>query len=207
MGFLSRLLGVSEEIKKSLEKTYIPQLMDVMEISLPQAQVNFLKLLEQAKQESIDLKTSKLPENYGRVLLAKEKKDLHIEAMLASRRKEGVTDEDILWWWNLHDLERRMMLKVDEQRRTTRYLRFRQAGLSKGEAGEQVRRFFPTYGDPDERSEVSAEHNHLPPELKRRIDRYINERSHSDMDAFKRDMELALTFNALVRKEIQNGGL
>ena len=207
MGFLSRLLGVSEEIKKTLEKTYIHQLMDVMEISLPQAQVTFLKLLEQAKQESTDLKTSKFPENYGRVLLAKETKDLHVQSMLASRRREGVTDEDVLWWWNLHDLERRMMLKVDEQRRTTQYLRFRQAGLSKGEAGEQVRRFFPTYGDPDEKSEVSAEHNHLPPELKRRIDQYARKRSEDDLDAFKRDMELALTFNALVRKEIREGRL
>ena len=207
MGFLSRLLGVSEEIKKRLEKTYIHQLMDVMEISLPQAQVTFLKLLEQAKQESTDLKTSKFPENYGRVLLAKETKDLHVQSMLASRRREGVTDEDIIWWWNLNDLERRMMLKVDEQRRTTQYLRFRQAGLSKGEAGEQVRRFFPTYGDPDEKSEVGAEHNHLPPELKRRIDQYARKRSEDDMDAFKRDMELALTFNALVRKEIREGRL
>jgi len=207
MGFLSRLLGVSEEIKKSLEKTYIHQLMDVMEISLPQAQVTFLKLLEQAKQESLDLKTSKFPENYGRVLLAKETKDLRIQAMLASRRNEGVTDEDILWWWNLHDLERRMMLKVDEQRRTTQYLRFRQAGLSKGEAGEQVRRFFPTYGDPDDKAEVSAEHNHLPPELKRRIDRYIQKRLEIDGDGLKKEMEASTTFNALVRREIKNGKL
>jgi len=42
--------------------------------------------------------------------------------MLASRRNEGVKDQDVLWWWNMHDLERRMMLKVDEQRRIDRYL-------------------------------------------------------------------------------------
>ena len=36
--------------KKAMEKTYIPQLMEVMDISLPQAQVSFIKLLEQTRQ-------------------------------------------------------------------------------------------------------------------------------------------------------------
>jgi len=122
MGFLSKLLGRPLAVKKAMEKTYIPQLMEVMDISLPQAQVTFVKLLEQARHESSDLGTSKLPEDYGHVLLSTENEDEKIRAMLASRRNEGVKDQDVLWWWNMHDLERRMMLKVDEQRRIDRYL-------------------------------------------------------------------------------------
>jgi len=42
MGFLSKLLGRPLAVKKAMEKTYIPQLMEVMDISLPQAQVTFV---------------------------------------------------------------------------------------------------------------------------------------------------------------------
>jgi hypothetical protein len=207
MGFLSKLLGKPLAIKKAMEKTYIPQLMEVMDISLPQAQVTFLKLLEQARHESSDLGTAKLPERYGNILLASESEDETIRSMLASRRKEGVRNEDIRWWWNMHDLERRMMLKVDEQRRTTQYLRYRQAGLSKDEAGAKVRTYYPTYGDPDDLPVDSPEDTHLPPELKRRIDRYIERKLETDPEGLKEDMESSSTMNALLRKEIKNGNL
>ena len=207
MGLLSKLLGRPLALKKTLEKTYIPQLMEVMDISLPQAQVTFIKLLEQARHESSDLGTSKLPEDYGNFLLSREGEDEKIRSMLASRRNEGVKNEDLLWWWNMHDLERRMMLKVDEQRRTTQYLRYRQSGLSKGEAGARVRTYYPTYGDPDDLPEASPEDNHLPPELKRRIDRYVQKRLEIDGDSLMKEMEASTTFNALVRKEIKNGKL
>jgi hypothetical protein len=206
MGLLSKF-GRPLALKRAMEKTYIPQLMEVMDISLPQAQVTFIKLLEQTRHESSDLGTSKLPEGYGNFLLSKEGEDEKIGSMLASRRREGVKNEDILWWWNMHDLERRMMLKVDEQRRTTQYLRYRQAGLSKYEAGARVRMYCPTYGDPDDMPEDSPEDNHLPPELKRRIDRYVRKRLEIDGDGLKQEMEANTTFNALVRKEIKNGKL
>ncbi len=207
MGLLSRLLGNPLAIKKAMEKIYIPQLMEGMDISLPQAQVTFIRLLEQARNESLDRGTAKLPERYGNLLLASEAEDERIRAMLASRRQEGVRNEDIRWWWNMHDLERRMMLKVDEQRRTTQYLRYRQAGLSKEEAGAKVRTYYPTYGDPDDLPEDKPEDNHLPPELKRRIDRYIEKRMEMDTDGFKQDLEASSTFNALVRREIRAGNL
>jgi len=207
MGLLSKLLARPLALKKTLEKTYIPQLMEVMDISLPQAQVTFIKLLEQARHESSDLGTSRLPEDYGNFLLSREGEDEKIRSMLASRRNEGVKNEDLLWWWNMHDLERRMMLKVDEQRRTTQYLRYRQSGLSKDEAGARVRTYYPTYGDPDDLPEASPEDNHLPPELKRRIDRYVQKRLEIDGDSLMKEMEASTTFNALVRREIKNGKL
>ena len=207
MGILSKLLGRPLTLKREMEKTYIPQLMEVMDISLPQAQVTFAKLFEEARQESSDLGTSRLPEDYGNLLLSREEEDEKTRSMLASRKNEGVTDEDVLWWWNMHDLERRMMLKVDEQRRTTQYLRYRQAGLSKDEAGVRVRTYYPAYGDPDERPETSPEDNHLPPELKRRIDLYVQKRLEADGQSLKEELEASSTFNALVRREIRNGKL
>jgi len=207
MGLLSRVLGGSLVIKKTQEKTYIPQLMEVMDISLPQAQVTFGELLRQARLESSDMKTANLPENYGHLLLEKEASDEKIRAMLERKRREGVRNEDILWWWNMHDLERRMMLKVDEQRRTTEYLRYRQAGLSKDEAGAQVRKFYPSYGNPDDMTQADPEDTHLPPELKRRIDRYVEMRSERDQGEFRKELELSSTFNAMVRKEIRKGNL
>jgi hypothetical protein len=207
MGLLSRLRGGSRGVKKTLEKACIPQLMEVMDISLPQAQVTFGQLLRQAEKESRELKTADLPENYGHVLLAAETNDEKIRSMLEKKRSEGVRNADILWWWNMHDLERRMMLKVDEQRRTTEYLRYRQAGFSKDEAGEKVRRFYPSYGNPDDLTQQNPEDGHLPPELKRRIDLYIEKRFKADPEGFRAEMEGSFTFNALVRKEIRKGHL
>ena len=54
---------------------------------------------------------------------------------------------------------------------------------------------------------TGPEDNHLPPELKRRIDRYIQKRLEIDGDGLKKEMEASTTFNALVRKEIKNGKL
>lgn len=207
MSLLSRLLGRPLAIKKTMEKIYIPLLMEVMDISLPQAQVTFVKLLEEARHESSDFGTANLPEDYGDVLLAKEFEDEKVRLMLERRREEGVRDTDIRWWWNRHDLERRMMMKVDEQRRTTEYLRYRQAGLSKDEAGERVRKYYPSYGDPNALSDTHPEDKPLPAELKLRIDFYIAKRKETDPEDFQEDMEANTTFNALVRKEIRNGKL
>ncbi len=92
MGLLSKLLGRPLPDKKAMEKTFIPQLMEAMDISLPQAQVTFIKLLEQTRHESSDLGTSKLPEDYGNILLSREGEDEKIRSMLTSRRNEGVTE-------------------------------------------------------------------------------------------------------------------
>jgi hypothetical protein len=207
MGLLARLLGRPPAIRKTMEKVYIPMLMEVMDISLPQAQATFLKLLEEARHESSDFGTANLPENYGDFLISRESEEEKVQLMLAPRREEGVRDPDVRWWWNRHDLERRMMMKVDEQRRTTVYLRYRQAGLSKEEAGERVRKSCPSYGDPNSLSDASPEDKPLPPELKLRIDFYISKRKETDPDTFKEQMEGNSTFNALVRKEIRNGNL
>ena len=46
--------------------------------------------------------------------------------MLAKKRAEGVRDEDIRWWWSMHDLERRMMIKVDDISRLALYIKLRE---------------------------------------------------------------------------------
>lgn len=72
-------------------------------------------MLKEAKEESIREGTWDLPANYGDRLLEWEVTDDAVRAALAEKRAEGVTDEDIRWWWNRDDLERRAMLKADDR--------------------------------------------------------------------------------------------
>jgi hypothetical protein len=104
-------------IKNELEKEYIPIFEMAMGMSHSEAKKTFNDMYNQVAEESKKEGTINLPRNYGDELLAKENSDEKIKKMLAKRRKEGVTDEDIKWWWNMHDYERRMMLKVDELNR------------------------------------------------------------------------------------------
>ena len=55
--------------------------------------------------------------------------------------------------------------------------------------------------------QIDPEDTHLPPELKLRIDRYVESRSEMDPDAFRKELELSSTFNAMVRREIRKGNL
>ena len=123
MGFFSKIFGSSTaEIEKELQDEYIPMFQTMMNMSSSEADSTFRDLLKQGKVESTQDGTSNLPENLGDSLLERESTDESIGSMLAKARKEGATDEDIKWWWNLHDLERRMMLKVDDLQKTALYI-------------------------------------------------------------------------------------
>ena len=135
--------------------------------------------------------------------------DEKTRTMLSAKRKEGVTDEDIRWAWNMPDLERRLMLKEDddENSRIALFMHHLDQGHSPEEAAVRVKKFHPMYGDPNDTSKSSGDDRPLPFELKDRINRYIEMRSQQGADSFKTDLEATSSFNALVRLEIRNGNL
>jgi len=204
----SLALGASSDIEKKLENIYIPQLQEQLGISSSQARSIFRALLEKAKEESLEEGTLNRPENLGDILLDKESTDEETRFYLAKMRKEGVVDEDIRWWWNRHDLERRMMTTADEWFQHTLYLKFiEEDGLSRNEAPKRIRKFYPIYGDPDDTSVMTGEDRPLPIELKLRVNIYMTRRRQADSEQFIKDLEKSSSFNALIRREIKKGGL
>lgn len=195
-------------IVKQLEEIYIPIFQTMMGMSSSQAKNFFWDTLEQVKEESLKEGTFNLPQNFGDILLQKEATDEKTKATLAKKRKEGVIDEDIRWWWNMHDFERRMMLKVDDMSRLALFMKLiEEDGLSEDEASKRVKRSHPIFGDPDDIAHTTGEDRPLPYELKDIINIYVEQRGQTDTEQFKKDIEESSSFNALVRKEIKRGNI
>lgn len=162
-------------------------------------------LLDEATKEAEKVA---LPPNAGDKILEKEKGDENTHKVLEKKRREGVRDEDIRWWWNLDNVERTMMLKVDEFHRLALHIKCRQDDdLSVEQAAEQVRKHHPIFGNSEDTIHTQGDDRPLPEELKDRINIYVEKRFTSDPEKFKKEIEQSSTFNALVRKEIRNGVL
>jgi len=198
---------LSSDIEKQLEDYYMSVFQPDGFSSL-EAQNIVRDLLKLAKEECQQEDTLKnLPQNFGNILLERESTVEEIKSMLAKRRKEGVRDEDIRWWWNMHPLERKMMLKVDDVIKLSEFTRIqKEEGLNEEEAAKKVRKFHVIYGEPDDTTHTVGDDRPLPEELKDRIDIYI-EKQTTNQEKFKKEIEESSTLNALLRKEIKKGNI
>jgi len=204
MGLFPKLFGSSSGIEKQLEDQYIPMLQMRMGMSLSQAKSTFRDLIKMAKEQCVKEGTSKFPQNFGDIVLREESTNPHYRSFLTRKRSEGVRDEDIKWWWNMHDLEKSMMVQVDNWFSFSLFLKLREEGFNEEEAGKRVKKSRPIFGDPDD-PHVTGEDRPLPHELRNRIDIYVEKRSQTDKEKFKNETEESSSFNALIRKEIKNG--
>jgi len=132
-------------LEKELRDIYTPTLA-TMTGSEREAKSAFTALLMQVKADSKREGSNNLPPNFGEVYLNRSKLETGFRELLDIKYSDGVRDEDILWWWNMHDLERRMMLKVDELFRVNAILVEQQkTGLSTGELAARVKATYPQF--------------------------------------------------------------
>ena len=167
MGVFSKNFGSASDIDEQLEDIYLPMIQQLTGNSSEKAKHIFDDLLKMAKMESQKQGSSKLPNNFGDLILEKESTDEKIKSMLAKRRKEGVKDEDIRWWWNMNDTERRMMMQYNNWMILSLFIKLREEDqLTKEEATRKVQKIHPTYNDPENISVDAGDDNPLPYELK-----------------------------------------
>jgi len=139
--------------------------------------------------------------------LDKEATDEKIKSMLTKLRQEGVNDEDIRWWWNMHDLERRMM-QVDYLRhRYILFLKLQEDGLGPEESAKGVAKRFPIFGNPDDNTLSGGNDRPIPWELKNRVDLWIQKGYKMDPEKFKKRIDYSTSVNSLIRKSIERGNL
>ncbi len=122
-------------------------------------------------------------------------------------RNEGATDRDIREYWNLHYLQRRMVIWSENVFRLANFMSFREDhGLSPDEAGIKVRKMFPIYGDPKETRDYYISHDDrpLPNELRARVDIY---REKHGADVIQKKVSEYSSFNAFIRAEVRKGKL
>jgi len=207
------------EIEKQLLEHYT---QFFIAMGLPDAKKTAKDMLNKAIEKSKEVRTYYLPHNFGDIMLGIEKAEQpNIEKVaeifrriLPQKRAEGVRDEDIRWWWNLNDVERQMMLSIDEFHRLALFINEIKSGKTDKEAGRTVWEAHPIYtnGDPDIKPEQSPfelkrEDFPLPIELKDRVNRYIEKRASDGPEKIKQDLKGFSTFNAFIRKEIKAGNI
>lgn len=206
MGMFSKVLKTSTDMEKQIEDRYIPMFLEIVGMSPSQAKSAFHDIIEEAKEESLKEDSADLPQNVGDFLLEKEATDETIRSILAVKRREGVRDQDIRWWFNMHDFERKILLKSDDVSTRSLFTKLRERdGLSEDEAAKEVRKRYPLFGDPDDTAYASGEDRPLPYELKGRIDNYVEKRIHTDPETFKKEIQGSSTFNAFIREEVKKG--
>ncbi|MBA7593672.1 hypothetical protein ES703_00602 [subsurface metagenome] len=201
-------MAKTSTLEKHLKDQYLPIFQKMMGMSMAKAKRTFKDLFTKVTEEAGNEDTMNLPPDLGDMLLEKESTDKKVETVLAKKRAEGVRDQNIRWWWNMHDLERRMMSKVDEVFIYALFLRFtKEERLSAAEANERIRKVRPMFGDPADSRYGRGNDRPLPEELRQRVNTYMTRRAQQDPEGLKRDAEACSSFNAFIRKEIQAGRL
>src|SRR3989338_318414 len=198
MGFFSKYNGIEKGLLEIYSKLFT-------DMGLPDSHKMTEDILDQAIQSSKKEGFYNL-KNDGDNLLEKEKISGEVNKNFENKRKEGVRDEDIRWWFNLNDVERRMMLKTDEFHRRSLFMHEVESGKTEEEADKTVRKYHPIFGDLNDETHGSGDNRPLPLELKDRINIYIEKQGIGNPE-FKKQIDSFSTFNALVRKEIRAGNI
>jgi len=175
--------------------------------SAQQAEETCRGLLAEAEVESRTQGTFGLPRDFGDTMLSSQATDPKFARMVERRRAEGVRDEDIRWWWNMHDLERQMMLQMDMLTRMELAISLVEQGADLDTVGADVRRSHPHYGPPGVPGLDDGEDRPVPFELKDRINRYTEARMLEDPAVLRREIAGFSSVNALLRSEMRAGKL
>lgn len=202
------------DVEKALLDQY-SQMMSMMGMSSVEAKKMAGDMLDQAIEESKKEGTYYLPQNLGDMIFGDAGSDNptikkiaeSIRQKLPKKKAEGVKDEDVRWWWNLNDIERRIMLKQDDVAQLSLFIKgVQEDGLSDKNSMDVVRKFHPIYGDPDDTTHTKGDDRPLPYELKNRINIYVEKHGAGNPE-LKKKIDASTTFNALIRKEIKAGNL
>src|SRR4030042_2096190 len=185
MGIFSKLFGSSSDIEKQLEALYVPMFQTTKGMTLTEAKSTFRGLIKIAKEKSLKEGTSKFPSYFGDIILEQESTNPHYKPLVARKMNQDVRDEDIRWWWNMHDLERRMMIEDDTWHGYALYLKLLEDGLNEEEAANRIKKSRLIFGDPDDTIVSAGDDRPLPYELKDRINIYVLKRTQTDEEKFK----------------------
>jgi hypothetical protein len=196
------------EAESRLEPQYVSFFQESMSMPEEVARGIFKAFVKEQREAAHREGTDRIPEFFGDILLEREQTDEEVKNAFAPKRADGVTDEDIALWWNMHDLERRMICKVDEMNRILLFEQLVQSsGVTEPEAARMVAERFPIYGDPNHLVLEMEDDRPLPFELKWRVNRYIAERIKADPDEYQEEVEASTSLNAVLRRAVRQGRL
>jgi hypothetical protein len=169
--------------------------------SLEDAREMATSCIDAAKQEA--RKEGSVPANAGDTFLQREATDERTREWLEKKRSEGVTTEDIRWYWNLNDLERRSLEQMYKAILYATWKNAVQDGRTSEHAAIHARKFHPYYGEPDDTRVTSGDDRPLPIELMGRENAWFEKARSQGLDALRQRLQKSSSYNALMRTEIR----
>jgi hypothetical protein len=206
MGLLTGLMGSPTYLlERRLEKMYVSVYQLIYGMSLGEAREEFARELTWSKEEWARGGDFTAIEWYGSYLVSHRHTDVKIGVFLARIRAEGVRDKDVKWFWDMHNLERILMMRTFTMSVGAFIMSERVQGKSLVEAHVSAKRIHPLYGNPEDLSHAQGEDRPIPVELKDRVDLFVEKRLRGNQEHFRAEMMGSSSFNALIRKEIRAG--
>jgi hypothetical protein len=208
VGLFSKLIPSPEQrIESALEFTYVTIYQTMMGITLKEARSNFAEELACVKDIIAKRGEYVVPDGYGSFLISNRHNDPKIGAHLAKIEAEGVRESDVLWFWNMSNLERLFYMRTFECCVGACWFGACERGMTSEQARAQTRKVHPFHGDPDDTSVASGEDRPVPVELRDRIALFIERRAREDPEQFRALMDRSSSFNAIIRRAIRAGRL
>lgn len=196
-----------KKIERGLKEMYSLMLSQLPTgMTLKQAKVEVKKAVKLCKKEA-KKEGDNLPNCGNLMFQAAELGVPSAKRRIEEARKEGATDEDIREYWNLHYLQRRMVIWSENVFRLANFISFQEDhGLTPEVARDKTKKMFPIYGDPKDIRDfhVSYDDRPLPNELRSRVDIY---REKHGAEVILKKVSKYSSFNAFVRVEIKKGKL
>ena len=157
--------------------------------------------IAKCKKESVQEGTNKLPSNYGDYIIEKSKiNDEKYKEIVERAISGGANEDDVRNWWNLNDIERRMIKWEDEIFRISSYQLFKEEGFTHDEEIIKIRKTFPIYGNPYDESNSKGDDRPLPDELHDKINRMTKELPLGYFQEYAKDHN---SMNAFIRSELK----
>ncbi len=198
------LTNIEKKIMLSYVNTYINYLKMDKRTANQAAKMNIVKAKEVAIKEGF----YDLPPDYWKEIFEMEKNNIeNVWTKYYKRaRKDGVKDEDIIYLWETYPVERIMLQETQNLINMTAMLTALERGKTMEQAAETVRKNFPTYGNPNEKSEYGTEEdNPLPLEFIFKVNKNII--SGINSEEHKEALKEFSSFNAYIRFLARNDKL
>jgi hypothetical protein len=155
------------------------------------------EIIKQELKKSKAEGTDKLPPNFGDFIIEHyHEGNENCKRIVDKAINGGANLNDVRHWWNLHEIERRMITWEDNCFRLATFKGLMDEGMTNEEAVKKLRFSYPLYGDPTDESNMSGEDRPLPDELHDRVNKiaaelsqtYLNEdiKKFSSMNSFLR---------------------
>ncbi len=194
-----------ESNESALIELYSSQIAKLSGISVRKAKKTVKEAIDECKREMIEDGWKGDYTNMGDIVLelAKSGEQKWLE-VITKAYEDGCTNEDIIEWWNLPSLNRRMVTWSENVFRMSTWIHLKEKGLSGEQAAIEIHKVFPKYRFSNTSRDKGDEDAYLCQEIRGRVDQY---QSTHDAEIIKTQVKNYTSYNAWVREKIRQGEL